>query len=88
MANTALAAIHHLLNRRRILTGSWRLFAAWDRHEQAFQCLQIPKAILIGLAGFFSSIDREDECLAIFIAYAIVLETGRSFVDAFSRFLH
>ena len=56
VADTTSAAIEHLLNRRRILTGSSRLFAAWKHHKQAFQCRHIPKEILIGLAGFFFSI--------------------------------
>ena len=91
-----LAAIQHLLNRRRILAVSWRLFAAWRRHEQTFQSRPIPKEILIGLAGFFLSIDRKDECLAIIIAYATFLRTAKFlsmclpdfYIDTGKLFIH
>ena len=57
MANATLAASQHFLSRRRIDMGSCRLFAAWNRHEQAFQCRPISQEILIRLAGFVLSID-------------------------------
>ena len=38
VANTTPAAFQHVFNRRRMLTGVCRLFAAWNRQEQEFQC--------------------------------------------------
>ena len=75
-AANLLCGIQHVLNRRHILSGSWRLYSCWNRVERSRRAVHLPADVLCALCGVFLDMDRPDLALGLGLAYAAMLRTG------------
>ena len=71
-----LSGASYFLNRRRILSGSWKLFSIWDGMEMSTQARPLPVGALFAVCGFFVQAGKHRAALSSFVAFSCLLRTG------------
>ena len=74
-AANLLCGLQHFLNRRRILTGSWRLYQGWDRVEKPRRSTPLPLQVLAALCGVLVDGGHQSAALCLAISFAGMLRT-------------
>ena len=74
-AANLLCGLQHVLNRRRILTGSWRLYQCWDRVEKPRRSTPLPLQVLTALCGVLVADGHPHVAFCLSLSFAGMLRT-------------
>ena len=75
IAADTLSGIQHLLNRKRVLTGGWRMLRAWERREIPARAPPLPAMVLVAMAGFAKACGRNDIAILLLLGFHTMLRT-------------
>ena len=87
LAADVIGGVTYFLNRKRILTGSWRLYSLWDAMEEVTQTPPISLELLLAVCGNMIRMQRVDCAVAALVAFSLLLRTGEMFCMRWCDFI-
>ena len=82
-----LSGISHFLQKRRILSGSWKLYNVWDSLEDTVQAPPMPLDLLAPICGWFLANGRLDGSVSILRWFHCCLRTGEGLKVRWHHFI-